>query len=150
MKAGSLQMLAIQLHWLLLHSFVQWMSVAAGASKGATTNGQAAMSAQPPQPQLTPAQAAAQAAISNGIAHQNGVVPVRTGLAWVPGGAPPPPPPPPPPPHPPSPFLSCSHVDSKSKERSLLDANVHGISYADHNHFTCCIRIELQSTSLSP
>ena len=62
-----------------------WHWVRAGANK-ATTNGQAAMSAQPPQPQLTPAQAAAQAAINNGIAHQNGVVPVRTGLAWAPGG----------------------------------------------------------------
>ena len=58
----------------------------AGAGKVATTNGQAAMTATPPQPQLTPAQAAAQAAINNGIAHQNGVVPVRTGLAWAPGG----------------------------------------------------------------
>ena len=58
----------------------------AGPGKLATTNGQAAMSTLPPQPHLTPAQAAAQAAINSGIAHQNGVVPVRTGLAWAPGG----------------------------------------------------------------
>ena len=86
------------LSWLITASFlgscVEWSDVPAGGANGASGSWGGAAAALPASaggskganPALTSAQQVAQAALCNGSSGQqqgNGLVPVRTGLAWA-------------------------------------------------------------------
>ena len=95
-----------------LHKRLTAAAAAADPSGAAHNAGRSAGGVPSPlhQHHLTPAQQATQAAITAPATHQDGKVPVRTGLAWAALGGSSPLPPPPAAPSPTSHGVACLHA----------------------------------------